>query len=103
MGEIAEMMLDGTLCQGCGEFLHDGEDGDGFPTFCAACGGDDSDEVDAEFDAIMAELDAEEVRTLEALKLAEAFIAGFEDDETQPGAAAALVAIRAAIATAEAA
>jgi len=37
MGEIAEMMLDGTMCQGCGEFLHDGEDGDGFPGYCAGC------------------------------------------------------------------
>lgn len=37
MGEIAEMMLDGTMCQGCGEFLHDGEDGDGIPAYCAGC------------------------------------------------------------------
>lgn len=41
MGEIAEMMLDGTLCAGCGEFL-DG-DGEGFPRYCskqcaAGCG-----------------------------------------------------------------
>lgn len=38
MGEIAEMMLDGTLCQCCGEYL--GSDG-GYPMFCASCGGDD--------------------------------------------------------------
>lgn len=37
MGEIAEMMLDGTMCQLCGEFLFDGEDGDGIPMYCAAC------------------------------------------------------------------
>lgn len=37
MGEIAEMMLDGTMCQGCGEWLCDGEDGAGFPGFCEAC------------------------------------------------------------------
>lgn len=37
MGEIAEMMLDGTMCQGCGEWLCDGEDGPGFPGFCEAC------------------------------------------------------------------
>lgn len=34
MGEIADMMLDGTLCAGCGELL---EAGDGFPRRCAAC------------------------------------------------------------------
>jgi hypothetical protein len=37
MGEIAEMMLDGTMCAGCGEWLNDGEDGDGFPEYCATC------------------------------------------------------------------
>lgn len=37
MGEYAEMILDGTCCQCCGEFLNDGEDGDGFAVFCAAC------------------------------------------------------------------
>lgn len=37
MGEIAEMMLDGTMCQGCGEFLCDGEDGQGFPGYCESC------------------------------------------------------------------
>lgn len=34
MGEIADMMLDGTLCEGCGEYL--GGD-DGFPQYCHAC------------------------------------------------------------------
>lgn len=34
MGEVAEMMLEGILCEGCGEFLGDG---DGFPTRCAGC------------------------------------------------------------------
>lgn len=37
MGEIAEMMLDGTMCQCCGEWLNDGEDGDGFPMYCEGC------------------------------------------------------------------
>lgn len=37
MGEMAEMMLGGTVCQGCGEFLHDGEDGPGFPGWCERC------------------------------------------------------------------
>lgn len=35
MGEIADMMLDGTLCEGCGVAL-DGEAG-GFPRRCADC------------------------------------------------------------------
>lgn len=35
MGEIAEMMLDGTLCEGCGEYIGEGE---GFPRYCCdAC------------------------------------------------------------------
>ncbi len=34
MGEIAEMMLDGTMCQWCGEFI---DDPMGFPTVCAGC------------------------------------------------------------------
>lgn len=33
MGEIAEMMLDGTMCEGCGEFL-DGES-PGYPRYCS--------------------------------------------------------------------
>ena len=41
MGEIAEMMLDGTLCQMCGVYL--GED-DGFPVTCAGC--KENEEVD---------------------------------------------------------
>ena len=34
MGEIADMMLDGTLCQGCGGYI--GSD-NGFPTWCSDC------------------------------------------------------------------
>lgn len=41
MGEAAEMMLDGTCCQCCGEFLHD-DDPAGYPVTCAGCGGDDT-------------------------------------------------------------
>lgn len=37
MGEIADMMLDGTLCAGCGEYM--GGAGDGFPRYCSGCGG----------------------------------------------------------------
>lgn len=39
MGEIAEMMLDGTLCEGCGEYL--GGESLGFPMRCGGCGGDE--------------------------------------------------------------
>lgn len=35
MGDVADMMLDGTLCEGCGVFLN--EDAPGFPCYCAAC------------------------------------------------------------------
>lgn len=35
MGEYAEMMLDGTCCASCGEFLD--ADPQGFPGFCASC------------------------------------------------------------------
>lgn len=34
MGEMAEMMLDGTLCECCGTFI-DFEGGDGFPRYCS--------------------------------------------------------------------
>jgi len=34
MGEIAEMMLDGTMCECCGEFIHEGES-NGFPRYCS--------------------------------------------------------------------
>ena len=37
MGDIADMMLDGTLCEGCGVFLGDGF---GFPGLCADCAED---------------------------------------------------------------
>jgi Zn finger protein HypA/HybF involved in hydrogenase expression len=35
MGEIAEMMLDGTLCEGCGVFLN--AEPEGFPCRCGSC------------------------------------------------------------------
>lgn len=40
MGEISEMMLDGTLCEGCGVYMAGG--GDGVPQRCGACERDDS-------------------------------------------------------------
>ena len=36
MGEIAEMVLDGLLCEQCGEYIGDGLDA-GYPRLCAAC------------------------------------------------------------------
>jgi Zn finger protein HypA/HybF involved in hydrogenase expression len=35
MGEVAEMMLDGTLCEGCGVFLND--EPTGYPCRCSGC------------------------------------------------------------------
>ncbi len=35
MGEIADMMLEGAMCQWCGEFIDGG--GEGFPTICSGC------------------------------------------------------------------
>lgn len=40
MGEAAEDILDGTVCEGCGEFFDDITDGDeppGFPRRCTSC------------------------------------------------------------------
>jgi endogenous inhibitor of DNA gyrase (YacG/DUF329 family) len=34
MGEIADMMLDGTLCEACGSYI-DGEGGEGFARYCS--------------------------------------------------------------------
>lgn len=39
MGEIADMMLDGTMCQECGVWMNDGADGDGYPVTCSDCRG----------------------------------------------------------------
>lgn len=35
MGEIAEMMIDGTLCAGCSAYLHGDSDGDA--RWCSHC------------------------------------------------------------------
>ena len=34
MGDIADMILEGVLCEGCGDFMGEGE---GFPQYCAGC------------------------------------------------------------------
>ena len=44
MGEIAEMMLDGTMCQVCGEFMGDSA---GYPVTCAGCQPDGDEILDA--------------------------------------------------------
>lgn len=46
MGEIAEMMLDGFMCEQCGEIIGDIESGEGqgFPCLCAACQADAGDD-----------------------------------------------------------
>jgi hypothetical protein len=36
MGEIAEMMLEGILCQSCGVYIDEGE-AQGFPRTCDEC------------------------------------------------------------------
>lgn len=41
MGDIADMMLDGTCCQGCGELLSD--DAPGHPRTCPGCSGEQID------------------------------------------------------------
>lgn len=35
MGDIADMMLDGILCEQCGVYLH--SDGPGYPVRCGSC------------------------------------------------------------------
>lgn len=48
MGDVADMMLDGTLCEGCGCVLIDeGEEPSGFPSYCMDCGdGEDPFQVE---------------------------------------------------------
>ena len=41
MGEISEMILDGTLCEQCGEYIGDEV---GFPRSCYSCGGEGKEE-----------------------------------------------------------
>ena len=39
MGEMAAMMIDGTMCQECGTYI---SEGDGYPRYCESCASDDS-------------------------------------------------------------
>lgn len=59
MGEIADMMLEGLLCEGCGEvmddMLEDENDPPGYPRRCAACAQadiEDDDSMAADFRAM---------------------------------------------------
>ena len=36
MGDVAKMMLDGTLCECCGSYITEGE-ANGFPRKCSDC------------------------------------------------------------------
>jgi hypothetical protein len=47
MGEIAEMHLNGTLCERCGEFLGDPI---GYPQYCASCG--DKSDLSSEIEVV---------------------------------------------------
>lgn len=38
MGEYAELILNGDVCEGCGEEMGDGQ---GYPRRCSSCGGSD--------------------------------------------------------------
>lgn len=49
MGEIADMMLDGTLCQGCGEYMDDSEPG--YPRFCYSCRREERENTTGRFPA----------------------------------------------------
>jgi hypothetical protein len=45
MGEIADAMLEGVLCQECGVFIDDSKHpgyvgASGYPRYCYGCGGD---------------------------------------------------------------
>lgn len=57
MGEVAEMMLDGTLCQSCGEYLD--QEPVGYPVSCGGCAGFNDAEV-----VIHVELDAKPPKTV---------------------------------------
>jgi hypothetical protein len=39
MGDVADMMLDGTLCEGCGQYIGDSV---GYPLRCSTCQIDDA-------------------------------------------------------------
>lgn len=78
MGEIAEMMLDGTLCQVCGSVI----DGDtpGYPRYCEDCAKDEVEqnieeiEYDFNFNKVGIEKLAEQVMAQGTTKQKKALI-----------------------------
>ena len=78
MGEIAEMMLDGTLCQICGSVI----DGDtpGYPRYCEDCAKDEVEqnieeiEYDFNFNKVGMEKLAEQVMVQGTTKQKKALI-----------------------------
>lgn len=48
MGEIADSIIDGEMCQVCGCYMGGGA---GFPRTCSGCGGDDDDDEWEDFDS----------------------------------------------------
>lgn len=47
MGEAADDVLDGMVCECCGEWFDDvinGAEPPGFPRMCVACGGEDGED-----------------------------------------------------------
>ena len=42
MGEIAELIIDGVLCEQCGVLVDEGE-GCGYPRLCPSCKGEDDE------------------------------------------------------------
>lgn len=43
MGEIADMMINGSMCQYCGECF---DDEPGYPRSCPSCSSDEDDQID---------------------------------------------------------
>lgn len=62
MGEVAESLIDGTCCQGCGVFIGEGE---GFPRTCDSCN-DDGKRGKAERRAVASDQFAEASRVASA-------------------------------------
>jgi len=56
MGDAAEMVLDGILCQVCGEYIGEAV---GYPRNCESCGGEGSGPSEKELMDIEAEADEE--------------------------------------------
>lgn len=54
MGEIREMMLDGTLCELCGVYLGDAVE---FPRFCHHCARDEYDQGEQVRDTLLMGVD----------------------------------------------